>query len=226
MNLNQHAFVCELLRHGNKCEAYRTAYKPQTENSRSIESAANRLMKDPEVSAAVAEAQERMLEEARQALKEKYIAELLTVQRKRELLAQIAEGKWMEQPPPGHIEGQRTPVMVPTIKERLKAIDMDNRMDGSYHAAARSGEIPAQPGVQTETGSQVPAVQTGQTQQNATKQPVILPGAIYVPVTNGKIEKPVTEPRIVPALPFLNRPQFSSENNKSQQSPWLRTVRL
>ncbi|WP_276132473.1 terminase small subunit [Polluticoccus soli] len=225
MNLNQHAFVCELLRHGNKCEAYKTAYNPQTENPRSIESAANRLMKDPEVTAAIAEAQERILEEARQVLKEKYIAELLTVQRKRELLAQIAEGKWMEQPPPDHIEGQRTPVMVPTIKERLKAIDMDNRMDGSYQAAARSVEIPEQPEGQNEPGSQPPAVPC-KTQQNATKQPATLPTTIYVPVTNGKMEKPVTEPRIEPPLPFLNTPQFSLKDNKLQQFPRLRTVRL
>src|SRR6187551_576560 len=106
MNINQHAFVCELLRHGKK-----------------------------------------------------YEAELLTVQRKRELLAQIAEGKWMEQPPPDHIEGQRVPVMVPTLKERLKAIDMDNRMDGSYRAATQPGELSAVPAVQNETERNPPAPQ-------------------------------------------------------------------
>ncbi|WP_276131935.1 terminase small subunit [Polluticoccus soli] len=227
MNMNQHSFVCELLRHGNKCEAYKTAYRPQNENPRSIESAANRLMKNPEVSAAITEAQERMLEEARQELKEKYVAELLTVQRKRELLAQIAEGKWMEQPPPDHIEGQRVPVMVPTLKERLKAIDMDNRMDGSYRATAQNqatetGELPR---AQNETELIPPAREKDKTQQNTTKQPVKVPAAIYVPVTNNKIEKPAIEPQVVPPAPYLNTPRFPAENNKTQQTRGLRTVR-
>ncbi len=226
--MNQHAFVCALLRHGNKSEAYKTAYQPKNENPRSIESAANRLMQNPEVSAAIAEAQERMLEKARQVLKEKYVAELLTVQRKRELLAQIAEGKWMEQPPPDHIEGQRVPVMVPTLKERLKAIDMDNRMDGSYRVATKSQttEPGGQPSAQNEMQDTQPAGKTGKTQQNTTKQPLKLPTAIYVPVTNNKIEKPAIEPRAVPPAPYLNTPKFFAENNKVQQPGWLRTVRL
>jgi hypothetical protein len=116
--------------------------------------------------------------------------------------------------------------MVPTIKERLKAIDMDNRMDGSYRATAQPGEPTAVPAAQNETGGNPPANQSDETQQNATKHPVRLPGTIYVPVTNNKIEKPASGPRILPPAPFLNTPRFSAENNKLQQPGWLQTVRL
>ena len=63
-----------MLRHGDKKKAYRAAYDPTNQNERSIESAANRLMKNQEVADAIEEAENRMYAEAEQELRERYVS--------------------------------------------------------------------------------------------------------------------------------------------------------
>jgi hypothetical protein len=215
-----------MLRHGDKKKAYRAAYDSANQNERSIESAANRLMQNQEVADAIEDAENRMYAEAMQELKEHYVTQLLSVQRKRELLAQIAEGNWIEQAPPDHITGHPIAVMVPTLKDRLKAIDMDNRMDGSYKASAKAtpGEEntnEANPPENTEHNP--PTGRTGNT------QPVNKPvkGAVYIAVKGNRIEKPEITPRAIPPSPYLNKPLEFLQRNKTQQPPgWMRTVQL
>ena len=222
MNTNQHRFVCEMLRHGDKKKAYRAAYDPTNQNERSIESAANRLMKNQEVADAIEEAENRMYAEAEQELRERYVSQLLSVQRKRELLAQIAEGNWIEQPPPDHITDHPIAVMVPTLKDRLKAIDMDNRMDGSYRVMPPSPEAPAAEENKDEAN---PPGNTERTKtQPANNSPA---GAVYIAVKGNRIEKPQITPKVVPPHPFLNKAVDANGYNKTQQPPgWMRTVQL
>jgi hypothetical protein len=218
-----------MLRHGDKKKAYRAAYNSTTVNERSIESAANRLMQNQEVADAIEEAENRMYAEAEQVLKERYVAEMLSVQRKRILLAQIAEGNWIEQPPPDHITGHPIAVMVPTLKDRLKAIDMDNRMDGSYKAKPATTEAAKDEENTDEANSQGNTERNPPTGRGGNTQPVNKPvtGAVYIAVKGNRIERPEITPRAIPSSPYLNKPVESLQRNITQQPPgWMRTVQL
>jgi phage terminase small subunit len=227
MNRKQQAFVCEMLRHGNKAEAYRAAYKPQSDNPRSIESASNRLMKTPEVAEAIRSVQQRIYAEVQEELKARMLHEALTMQRKREILAQIAEGQWIMQPPPDSIEGKPTAVLIPTLKERLKTIDMDNRMTGAYTAKQT-----AQP---TEEEKHNKTQHSPEPREKETTQEEKLPRekGIYAPVPGGK-KHPFVLPFINSDDPLLNRSANGSSKLQlpriRQLSPvkpaWLQTIRV
>jgi hypothetical protein len=227
MNRKQQAFVCEMLRHGNKAEAYRAAYKPQSDNPRSIESVANRLLKIPELAEAIRSVQQRIYAEVQEELKARMLHEALTVQRKREILAQIAEGQWIMQPPPDSIDGKPTAVLIPTLKERLKAIDMDNRMIGAY-----TTKQTAQP---TEEEKHNKTQQPSEPLEKEITPEEKLPRErdIYAPVPGGK-KHPVVLPFINSRDPQLNR---SANGSSSLQLPrihqlspvepaWLETIRV
>ncbi|WP_276133602.1 terminase small subunit [Polluticoccus soli] len=214
MNPKQQAFVCEMLRHGNRAEAYKAAYHSTSNNQHSLQSAANRLMKNPEVSGAIRSVHERIYAEVQEELKARITREVLTVQRKRELLAQIAEGEWMLQPPPADMSEQRTAVLIPTLKERLKALDMDNRMTGAYEKEEttkhnNTQQEPPDTANNDEAVTLVPATESVQ----QTPQP--LP----------HIRMPFIIPVVDTHDPQLNRP-VTSTTVLLQQPPWLQPVRV
>ncbi len=133
MNLKQYAFVTEMLKHGDKIIAYKNAYQSPSSSYTTLESAANRLLKNPEVAAAIQSTLDRIRHEVEEELKDELRKELLSVQRKREILARIAEGDvYIEQTYKGKGCQSCTQMAKPTINQMLKAIDIDNRMAGDY----------------------------------------------------------------------------------------------
>lgn len=133
MNLKQYRFVTEYLKWGDPAHAYKLAYNCKSNNYRSMESAANRLLNNPEIATAIEEAEARLRSEAEQEVKQRITAELLTVQRKREILARIAEGNvYIEQQYKGKDCKTCTQMVKPSINQMLKAIDLDSRLAGDY----------------------------------------------------------------------------------------------
>lgn len=133
MNLKQQRFITEMLRHGDKVVAYKIAYQSDSASYTTLESAANRLLKNPEVAAAIQSTVDRIRHEVEEELKAEMRRELLSVQRKREILARIAEGDvYIEQTFKGKGCQTCTQMAKPTINQMLKAIDIDNRMAGDY----------------------------------------------------------------------------------------------
>lgn len=133
MNHKQFTFTMEMLRHGDKILAYSIAYQPKSPNYRTIESAANRLLQNPEIANYIESTRNRIQQEVEAEVKEQLKAELLTVHRKRQILARIAEGDvYIEQTYKGKGCQSCTQMAKPTINQMLKAIDIDNRMAGDY----------------------------------------------------------------------------------------------
>lgn len=133
MNLKQYRFVTEYLKWGDPAHAYKLAYNCKSNNYRSMESAANRLLNNPEIATAIEEAEARLRSEAEQEVKQRITAELLTVQRKREILARIAESNvYIEQQYKGKDCKTCTQMVKPSINQMLKAIDLDSRLAGDY----------------------------------------------------------------------------------------------
>ncbi len=133
MNLKQHRFVTEYLKWGDAALAYKNAYNTHSDNYRAIESAANRLLNHPEIATALQETEARLRSEAEQEVKQRITAELLSIQRKREILARIAEGNiYIEQQFKGKDCKTCTQMVKPSINQMLKAIDLDSRLAGDY----------------------------------------------------------------------------------------------
>lgn len=133
MTNKQHEFVTEYLRHGDKIIAYSLVYKNESGNYAAVESAANRLLRHPEVAQAIDSVRKAIRAEVEQELKQQLYTELLTVQRKRELLARIANGQlFAVQQYKGKDCRTCEQVVTPTINQMLKAIDLDNKLAGHY----------------------------------------------------------------------------------------------
>lgn len=132
MNLKQHSFITEYLRHRDHVVAYKNAYQ-STSDYRTIESAANRLLRQPEIAQAIQDAMNSIRAEVEEELKQELKTELLTLQKKRELLAKIAMGEQVvEQNFRGKNCSQCTQFIKPTINQMLKAIDLDSKLAGHY----------------------------------------------------------------------------------------------
>ncbi len=148
MNFKQQTFVTEYLRHNSAYTAYCLAYNPKDAgNYDSIMSAANRLLNHPEVSAVIDSILSGIRHDVEQELRAKLKTDLLTTQRKREILAKIATGEmYAVQVYKGKDCNQCTQHVMPTINQMLKAIDLDNRMVGLYapaHAHHKPQTVPA-----------------------------------------------------------------------------------
>ena len=133
MNVQQYNFVTAYLRTGDKIQSYKSAYNSESTNYHSLESAANRLLRQPEIAATIRGIQESIRAEVEAELKAELKHELLTIQEKRELLAQIARGEMTaEQNYRGKNCSQCTQFIKPTINQMLKAIDLDSKLAGHY----------------------------------------------------------------------------------------------
>lgn len=132
MNLKQHKFVTEYLRFGDQAIAYKNAYNSNA-TGKVIESAANRLMKHPEVAQAIADAQATIREQVTKEVAEQLKGELLTIQHKRELLYRIATGEMrILQYHKGKDCNTCSQYVTPSINQMLRAIHLDNKLAGHY----------------------------------------------------------------------------------------------
>ncbi len=133
MNFKQQRFITEFLRYGDKIIAYKTAYDNPSSDPEVIISAANRLLRQPEIREAIEAAQNRIRYQVEAELKEELKQELLTIQRKREILAQIATGEALiEQHSKGKNCNMCTILQRPNFNQILKAIDLDSKLAGHY----------------------------------------------------------------------------------------------
>ena len=133
MKLKHHAFVTEYLKHRDAYLAYVHVYNVQSDNYIATLSSANRLLNRPDISAAIQAVQDAIRADVEYELKQELKKELLTVQRKRELLAQIATGElYVMQYYKGKDCNHCSQHVAPTINQMLRAIDLDNRLAGHY----------------------------------------------------------------------------------------------
>ena len=133
MKLKHHAFVTEYLKHRDAYLAYVHVYNVQSDNYTATLSSANRLLNRPDISAAIQSVQDAIRADVEYELRQELKKELLTVQRKRELLAQIATGEmYVMQYYKGKDCSHCSQHVAPTINQMLRAIDLDSRLAGHY----------------------------------------------------------------------------------------------
>lgn len=134
MNINQHKFITEYLRHRSAYTAYCIAYKVEDETQyENIMREAHHLLDDPDVGGVIRSVLEGARYEAEQQVRAEMKIDVLTIQRKREILARIANGEmYIAQNYKGKDCTQCTQMVTPTINQMLKAIDLDNKMAGHY----------------------------------------------------------------------------------------------
>lgn len=134
-------FIREFNKHGNGTRAYQTAYphvKPQTAR---VE--AYRLSKTPAVLQEITKYQAKIdsmaQKKAATALAGQMVADILTGDRKKQILRDIAEGKLVYKtlapkfdPETGKWGSEVTAVSEPSLLERLKAIELHNKMTGEF----------------------------------------------------------------------------------------------
>lgn len=133
MNTRQQKFVTEYLQWGIPCLAYANAYNKPNPNGRAIESAANRLLRNPEVQQAIHDAEDRIRHQVEREIADRQALDVFTIEQKRHLLKQIATGDILvEQRYKTGDCRHCTQFIRPTINQMLRAIDLDNRMAAHY----------------------------------------------------------------------------------------------
>ncbi len=143
MNTKQQRFVTEYLKWGIPALAYANAYNKPNPNGRAIESAANRLMRNPAIKQAIHDAEDRIRHQVEQEIADREALDVFTIEQKRHLLKQIATGNMLvEQRYKGSDCRQCTQLVRPTINQMLRAIDLDNRMSAHYPPPQQKMKIP------------------------------------------------------------------------------------
>ncbi len=134
MDNNKLNFITTYLRHRSPYTAYCIAYNVEDESQyESIMAAAHQLMDGSEVGGLIRSVLEHVHYEVEQEIRAQQKTELLTIQRKRELLANIATGEmYAIQNYKGKDCNQCTQMVRPTINQMLKAIDLDSKLAGHY----------------------------------------------------------------------------------------------
>ena len=117
----QEKFVQGIIEGKSQADAYRAAYPNQKMSDKTIWETASLLMKNPKVTARIAEIREQMMKPT-----------IMSVQERMELLSRIASGQEPERE--AHIvNGEVVELEVPaSLKERRSAIDLLNKMTGEY----------------------------------------------------------------------------------------------
>ncbi len=174
MNIEQHNFITQYLRHNSAYTAYCIAFNVEDQSQyESIMCAAQQLMDDPEVGGVIRSVLEGVRHDAEQEIREQQKTELLTIQRKRELLANIATGEmYAVQNYKGKDCNQCTQMVRPTINQMLKAIDLDSKLAGHYSVDKRQltkSENISETQQLSEVVSLQPLKEPSFSQQNATK---------------------------------------------------------
>src|SRR5690606_22661606 len=133
MNVKQYAFVTAYLKHRDPVIAYKLATGSQSTNLRSLQSAANRMLNKPGVREEIKSVLEATRAEVEAEIAETMRTELMTIERKREILAQIINGQYTVMV---RAKGKNcspcTYFNSPTISQVLSGIREDNKMAGHY----------------------------------------------------------------------------------------------
>src|SRR5690606_4851187 len=135
MNVKQYAFVTAYLKHRDAVTAYKLATGSESTNLRSLQSAANRMLNKPGVREEIESVLKATRAEVEAEIAETTRAELMTIHRKREILAQIINGTYTVMV---RAKGKNcnpcTYFNSPTISQVLTGIREDNKMAGHYAA--------------------------------------------------------------------------------------------
>jgi hypothetical protein len=139
LNKAQKIFVEEMVRHGDEDLAVEIAYPQLKGNNKQIRTYCGRLMKNEEIASVIhqrsSEIQQLATSEATESLKNEIVSNALTAIEKRNLLSEIAKGsariqesfmKWNKKGEPE----METWYREPTAFEKIKAIEVDNKMAG------------------------------------------------------------------------------------------------
>lgn len=135
-------FIDEMIKHGDQVKAYKVAYPKASDEAARVNS--YKLLQNATIQSAVKKGADKIRSlaenKAVEELKDEIKANVLSALQKRELLLKIATGA-IEIPTkrPAWDSEQRKYVMVPVIDvpdfgERMKAIDLDNKMAGDFAA--------------------------------------------------------------------------------------------
>lgn len=171
MTTEEHIFITEYFRHSSAYTAYCIAYKVQDESDfEGIMAAIHRLMDREDVGGLIRSVLGGIRYEVEQQIRQEQKTELLTIQRKRELLANIATGEaYAIQNYKGKDCNQCTQTVRPTISQMLRAIDLDSKLAGHYpvkQAAVDNRQFTVPPSLE----------KSPELQQTITKTQVLSPG--------------------------------------------------
>lgn len=128
MTKEQEHFIKEMLEHGDKTRAYIAAYHGI--NPKYACGSAYRLLKRPHIQDALKDLDTHALKKAEQDTGFKFI--LFTYAEKRDLLRRIALGETLVIKRQMKNGEWKTKELIPSFADRLRAIDIDNRMAGEY----------------------------------------------------------------------------------------------
>ena len=143
MNPQQQTFVNEMLRHGDKQKAYRTAY-PKAKSGKAVESAVNRLLKQEEIKAAIEGPVQRIRAEVEAELRQRMQAELVDLYETQKILSSIIRGQYTTQRQVRVKGGFETIDVTPTAGQVLTALNTWYRLNG-YITTAKSQQNTTHP---------------------------------------------------------------------------------
>jgi phage terminase small subunit len=191
MNPQQQTFVSEMLRHGDKQQAYRTAY-PGTQSDKTIESAVNRLLKHPEVKQAIDEPTNRIRAEAEAELKQRLQAELVDLYETQKTLSQIIRGQYTTERQVRIKGGFETIDVKPTVGQVLTALNTWFRLNGYIGQPATLKRASGEARTKTQQSTTSSDMDTGYWHQTETElvNKFPLQGAEGVPHPFGNIYPP------------------------------------
>jgi hypothetical protein len=125
LNPQQEVFVKEMAEHGDRIQAYRTAYP---DAGSSIYNSAHRLSHRPEVKAAIDEANKQKEAEKAERMEEEYYQRMVAIEKKRTLLSKIINGEMLFEKLAYTREGVEVMKLLPSVTELCRVIDMDNAL--------------------------------------------------------------------------------------------------
>ena len=226
MDNNKLNFVTTYLRHRSAYTAYCIAYNVEDQSQyESIMCAAQQLMDDPEVGGLIRSVLEHVHYEVQQEIRAEQRQELLTVQRKRELLARIATGEIsVMQHYKGKDCNQCTQMVQPTINQMIRAIDLDSKLAGHYPVkqAADNRQFTAPISEPIETSAVVPPFREDRRVSRAEAEMIIpesqqLSEAVSLrPLNETSISQQLSE---AVSLRPLNETSISQQNTTNGMSP-------
>ena len=118
---NQEKFVQGIIEGKSQAEAYREAYPKQRSSDKTVWEAASRLMANSKVNARLKELRDQLAKPS-----------IMTAQERLEYLTRVIKGEEPEKLVQ-FIEGERFEEDIPpSIKTRLNALDIMNKMQGEY----------------------------------------------------------------------------------------------
>ncbi|MBZ0099873.1 MAG: terminase small subunit [Taibaiella sp.] len=143
MNHRQQLFANTYLRHNDPTIAYMEAYKPRVPNYRVIMSAANRLLRKPEIAEYISSVRDSVRSQLEYELKEQMKEELLTIHEKRLYIKRVINGEILIPQDYKTTGCNRCTMFIrPTFPQILGYLKEDSRLAGHYPDRRRSSTKP------------------------------------------------------------------------------------